>query len=453
VKQTIVMIVLTFIGTFGAFVSPFYGVAVYYVFAVMRPQYIWAWALPRGFRWSLYVGVATVFAALLNAGSTTHAEAAPGAQERRFSFAHFATLLFGLWVVLTYITAQNRDAAWPWFVVYLKIFLMFFIASMLVRTLNQVWVLFVLTALSVGYVAYEVNFMYFASGYMGIYFNGYGGMDNNGAGLMFAIAIPPCIFIYMGTKRWWRWIFAALVPFILHAVLMTFSRGAMVSLLVAAPVIFLRGRNKLQLLAAFIAIASLIPFLAGKEIRARFFTVENYEDQSSAQLRFASWEAAYLIAMDYPVFGVGVRNSPLLSANYGADREGRVIHSQLLQVLADNGFPGLFLYVTMVVSVMISLRRVRKWARKREDDEGRMAYSIACGVEGGIAVFIVGSLFLSLEVFELPYVLLLLGAQLPLVLEASGLMPSKARLAPTPLTMPRPAPRPAAAGSARASRA
>jgi probable O-glycosylation ligase (exosortase A-associated) len=360
-------------------------------------------------------------------------------------------LLFSLWVVLTYITAQNRDAAWPWFLVYLKIFLMFFVSSMLIRTLKQVWILLILTALSVGYIAYEVNFMYFASGYMGIYFNGYGGVDNNGAGLMFAMAIPPCIFIYMGTTRWWRWVFAALVPFLLHAVLMTFSRGAMVSLLAAAPVIFLRGKNKFQLLLAFVAIASVIPFLAGKEIRARFFTVENYEDQSSAQLRFASWEAAYEIALDYPIFGVGVRNSPLISADYGADREGRVIHSQLLQLMADNGFPGLFFYLLVVGSVLVSLRRVRRWAKPRGDPDSVTAYAIACGVEGSIAVFFVGSLFLSLEVFELPYVLLLLGTQLPLVLENQGLMTSERKLAPTPDSIPRPAPRPAAAGSARAS--
>jgi hypothetical protein len=108
-------------------------------------------------------------------------------------------LLFSLWVVLTYITAQSRELAWPWFVVYLKIFAMFFVSSMLIRTLNHVWILFILTALSVGYIAYEVNFLYFASGYMGIYFNGYGGVDNNGAGLRFAMAIPPCIFISIGT--------------------------------------------------------------------------------------------------------------------------------------------------------------------------------------------------------------------------------------------------------------
>jgi len=37
-----------------------------------------------------------------------------------------------------------------------------------------------------------------------------------------------------------------------------------------------------------------------------------------------------------------------------------------------------------------------------------------------MGVFCVGGAFLSLEAFELPYLLLLLGAQLPLVLQPAG---------------------------------
>ena len=417
-KQTLLMIALTLVGTVGAFFEPFYGVAVYYAFAVMRPQYIWAWALPE-LRWSLYVAIATLIASLLHSGRDSGTERA---RAGIFGAAHVMMLLFAVWLLVTYITAQNRDVAYPWLLEYLKIFLMFFVSSVLVRTLRQIWVLFAVVALAIGYVAYEVNFMYITSKYMGIYHNGYGGLDNNGAGLMFAMVVPVCLFVYMGTTKWWRWVFASLIPVLLHAVLMTFSRGAMVSLIGASPVLFSRGRNRGQLFLAAAAMAAVIPPMAGAEIRARFFTLENYEDEGSARLRFASWEAAYQIALDYPLFGVGVRNSPEISAQYGTDMEGRVIHSQLLQILADTGFPGLIIYLVLLTLTMRSLRRVRHWARPRDDADARMAYAVACGVEGSIAVFVIGSLFLSVEVFELPYVLLLLGAQLERVLKAQGIM-------------------------------
>src|SRR5436190_5652638 len=68
-KQFFFLILLTLIGTVGVFaVSPFWGVAVYYLFAVLRPQYLWQWALEPyvtlEFPWSFYVAIATILAAL-----------------------------------------------------------------------------------------------------------------------------------------------------------------------------------------------------------------------------------------------------------------------------------------------------------------------------------------------------------------------------------------------------
>jgi hypothetical protein len=48
---------------------------------------------------------------------------------------------------------------------------------------------------------------------------------------------------------------------------------------------------------------------------------------------------------------------------------------------------------------------------------------MACGLEGSLAVFCVGAIFLSLEVFELPYLLMMLSMQLPVALRASQTIP------------------------------
>jgi probable O-glycosylation ligase (exosortase A-associated) len=408
------MIAATLVGTLGVFVSPFYGVAVYYLFAILRPRYLWHWVLPRGIQWSEYVAIATIIAAVVTLASPA---GGPGEKERRtYSRVHGAFLLFVAWVGASYLAAQSQAVAWPWFIEYSKIFLMFFVSALLIRTVHQIWALVIIAALAIGYIAYEVNFLYFQSGYLGIYHNGFGGLDNNGAGLMLAMGVPLCIFIFTGTTRWWRWIFAALIPVLLHAVLMTYSRGAMVALLVASPFVLLRSNNRKQLAIAAVAIALALPLLAGQEIRREFFSVESYEEDGSAQSRFISWTAGYHIALDYPIFGVGVRNSNVFSFQYGADKEGRAIHSQFIQILADNGFPALFFYLLTFVWVASSLRKVRRWAQRLETEEQRLAYSSACAIESALAVFCIGGLFLSLEVFELPYLLVLLGAQLPLVL-------------------------------------
>ena len=101
----------------------------------------------------------------------------------------------------------------------------------------------IIAALSLAYIAYEVNALYFGSGYLGISQNGYGGLDNNGAGLMLAMGVPLCLAVWDTLRSHWRWFFLALIPVLIHAVLMTYSRGAMVSLIGAAPMLLARSRH------------------------------------------------------------------------------------------------------------------------------------------------------------------------------------------------------------------
>jgi probable O-glycosylation ligase (exosortase A-associated) len=416
-KQLIFMIVVTFVGIYGSVaVSPFYGVAVYFFYAVLRPQWLWEWTLPF-FAWSFYVSIAAMV-------GTAFGVRSPHTQPDRdggwhLSTTHWLVLLFGGWVSITYFTARNQEVAYPFFIEYLKLFVMFWLAGRVVRTVSQVWILYLIVAGTLGYIAYEVNYIYFLQGgYMFIYNRGYCGLDNNGAGLMLAMGVPLCYFAWEGIAGQWRWVFLGLIVLLLHAVLMSFSRGAMVSLLATVPIYILRSRRRFQLAVVLLGVGLLIPILAGKEIRDRFMTLSNTEVDASANSRRSSWAAAWAITLDNPVFGVGIRNSNLYSYEYGADHAGRTIHSQYLQTSADSGLTALILYLTALVSFWFSTRRSRLMTRKRTDTEGIRAYAAACGVEGAMVVFCVGGTFLSLENFELPYLMLLLGAQLPLVLQA-----------------------------------
>jgi probable O-glycosylation ligase (exosortase A-associated) len=262
-----------------------------------------------------------------------------------------------------------------------------------------------------------VNSVYFfQGGYITIYRRGYGGLDNNGAGLMVAMGVPLCFFLWEGIQKWYRWGAILLIPVLLHAVMMSYSRGAMVSLVATLPIYILRSRRRLQVLAIAGVIAILIPILAGNEIRARFFSISEADTDSSANSRWTSWAIAWKMTQEHPILGLGIRNSNLFTFSYGADMEGRTIHSQYLQTSADSGLIALALYLASLGAVWWSLREVRVATIRRIDPEGVRAYAVACGVEGSLAVFAFGAIFLSLENFELPYLLMLLGAQLRIVL-------------------------------------
>jgi probable O-glycosylation ligase (exosortase A-associated) len=422
------MAVLTLVGCVGSFaVTPFVGLCVYILYAVLRPQYMWKWALPQEptVQWSLYVALATILAAAVF--GIVPPRPRPGRWPPSpigITRVHICFLAFGVWIGFSYLQALKPSAGDMHMEEYGKLYVMFLVGIAVIRTVGQVWAIFLVYALSLAYIAYEINFLYFVNGYLGIVNNGYGGHDNNGAGMLLALGVPLCAFAWEAYRGWYRWAFALFIPVIIHAILMTYSRGAMLALLVASPFWVLRGRYKRQKLALGLAVAATIPFLAGKEIQERFFSVQRYEQDDSAQSRFTSWAIAVRIANENPIFGVGVRNSPLLTYAYGADMEGRVIHSQYLQLAADNGYVGLLLYLGVVAFSLLDLQRVMRAARGRDDPDSVKAYLAAAGFQAAIVTFLVGATFLSCEAFEPQYYLFLAATQLRLAyLGASGPVP------------------------------
>lgn len=417
-KQLFFMAVLTLTGTVGTvFISPMLGVSVYYILAILRPQYLWEWALPQGVAWSYYVALATI-AASLAAWFGGHRPVARGPWP---NWAHTFIFLFGAWVGVTYLTAYNPEATVSWAIEGAKIFVMLFASMVLIRTVRHVWILYACVALSLSYIAYEFNLTYLTTGLVRIQRDGFGGYDNNIVGLMLGMAIPMCYFAWEGTTSRYRWGFLLLVPVLLHAVLMSYSRGAMVSLLVVAPLVGLRSRHRGAFAALGLVFVLMVPVMAGESIRERFFTIAQHETDNSANLRRESWAAGLAIARDHPILGVGIRNANLLSHQYGADMEGRTIHSQYIQIAADNGFVGLGLYLAALASVWLSLNRARRAGMRHPGPAGARVQAMAAGLECALAIFCFGSIFLSLDILEMPYLLLLLGAQLePLTCAAPG---------------------------------
>ena len=267
-----------------------------------------------------------------------------------------------------------------------------------------------------------MNSIYVFEGRLDIWRNGYGGLDNNGAGLMLAMAIPFQFFFFQAERRWWRWGFLACVIPTVHAVMLTYSRGAMLSsILAGAGMILTTGKRRLQTLAVGGFLTIIVLALAGAEVRARFMTIDQSDRDASAQSRFGSWKAGWGIIKDYPLFGAGPRNANLISHRYGADMEGRTIHDVYIQIGADCGIPALVLYIGMIVCALRWLwRGSRISAPHWGDPEQRWHQCICRAVFWSLVTYSFGAIFLSLETLELPYLLMSLGAVAP-SLAAKGL--------------------------------
>ncbi len=427
-KQFAFMLVMTLIGTAGSFAfSPVYGIAIYYLFAVLQPPALWKFVPEvmgfqvQDFQWSFYVAVATLAATVLwrtGLYAPMKAAAPPWYGNPRFTRSHYLFLAFTAWISLTYVTAENTTRAWPYFVEYVKIFAMFICATFVLRTVRDLWLIYFAVLAAAVYIGIECNEYYFKSGYLLFDKQGYGGLDNNGGGLMLAMAIPMCFFAWEATRSWYRWFFLLIIPVLLHAVLLSYSRGAMLSLCVAAPFVFFRTRNKWMVGIVYAGIALSIPVMAGKEIKERFISIGSADVDESAQSRWTTWKIAIRMANNKPIFGYGIRNSNLFTYSMGADMEGRSIHSHYLQTAADSGWVALAIYLALIASVFLGLREVRRVLRRYSDPETAKVRSIAAGVECTLVICCFGAIFLSNEHFETPYIMMLLAVQLHAITRA-----------------------------------
>ena len=436
-KQMAFMLVTLFLGTAGSFaLSPVYGLAVYYLYAMLRPQFIWEFHEAAGIaisepQWSLYVAMATFASTFLwRTGllAPSKVVAPPWYGNPPFTRSHYLFLAFTAWISLTYVTAVNTERAWPFFLEYVKIFAMFICATFILRTVRDLWLIYFVVLGGAVYVAYEINTYYLNGGWLLLATRGYCGLDNNGAALILAMAIPMCFFAWEATRAWWRWGFLLVIPGLLHAVLLSYSRGAMLSLCVIAPVVFARTRYRWMVGIVYAGIAISIPILAGKEIQERFFSIGKADVDESAQSRWTTWNIAIRMANENPLVGLGIRNSNLFTYDYGADMPGRSIHSQYLQTAADSGWVALLLYLLFLGSLILGLRSSRRFLKPYNDPESLKVKSIASGVECATLLFCFGGIFLSLEHFEMPYIMMLLAVQLNAITKAVA-----AKLAPQPV--------------------
>jgi probable O-glycosylation ligase (exosortase A-associated) len=449
VKQLVVLLAGMLFFSARALREPFYGALLYYGLAMLRPQFTWRMHLPAGIRWSLIAALTTIGATLLHLPSLGQ----PRVRGRFFALA----LGFAGLVYLSYYTAQYREVArfttWE----YTKIFIMMTVTGMVLRRPAHLLYLVLAMVLCTGFIAYEINTLYLAHRTVHMLKRGWSGLDNNGIAMALSMIVPACYCLFVGEKRWWRWAYMLLLFGTLHAIMLSYSRGGMVSTIIGgggAVIAVTRKRAQLLWLLPLFAVA--IPYMAGDEIRERFFSISEHERDASAQSRFDSWEAGIEIAMDYPLFGVGPRNSNLYTHSYGADLEGRTIHSLYIQLLADSGIFATAVYVVLLGSALwwfrVSALRVRPDPEEEDEEGGNLParqrlYGVCQAGFWSLATFAFASIFLSSEIFEAPYMLMAAAAFAPAavddVLEESAQTPRPDSLERQgPLPKPRPAPKP-----------
>jgi putative inorganic carbon (hco3(-)) transporter len=199
------------------------------------------------------------------------------------------------------------------------------------------------------------------------------------------------------------------LPVLVLALLATQSRGGMLGL-AAVPLVFVRRRLKSKLMIVGLAALSVVALFAIAGVGEREIVASGGDDlDESAMGRVWAWRAAFNMALANPLTGIGIDNFRGMFFYYTPHWTGRdtAAHSTWFEVLGETGFPGLFLYITMIG---LTARRLLRACRRLEDINAEpFARAMAISLVAGLLGFAVAGSFLS-QAFAWPvYIILALS--------------------------------------------
>ncbi|MBJ2144908.1 O-antigen ligase family protein [Vibrio sp. IB15] len=208
--------------------------------------------------------------------------------------------------------------------------------------------------------------------------------------LMFPLAFTISQASTSGIPLFKRIISGFVCVLLLAAIIATQSRGGLLGCIAVIGIFAWKWVHSKLLLMPGGAIAAVVLYLvAGISDRASGGAAEEGIDES-AMGRIYAWEAAFKMALDNPLTGVGLNNFYSNYFFYSAYWDGlnHAVHSTWFGVLAETGFIGLIIFVGLIVSLIktsrATLARLKTAGSNVPPELNAVAYAVYAGLIGTI---------------------------------------------------------------------
>ncbi len=233
----------------------------------------------------------------------------------------------------------------------------------------------------------------------------------------------------------------------------TQARTGLVCLAVLAVLSLRAVKNRFLYIAAagLIAIAA-IPFLP-QSFTERMETIQGYKSDQSASTRVAVWAWTWDYAKEHPFGGgfeayiqnrlrvetTGSGYDPDNPQNADAtvhDEQSRAYHSSYFEMLGEQGYPGLVMWLLLHIIGIVQMERLRRRYLKTRRAEEQWIAPLATALQHGHIIYMVGSLFVGIA-FQ-PFIYMMLALEMGLSTycrrreQESGWRPLTARPAQVP---------------------
>ncbi|HSW50282.1 MAG TPA: O-antigen ligase family protein, partial [Bryobacteraceae bacterium] len=233
--------------------------------------------------------------------------------------------------------------------------------------------------------------------------------DSNYFALIAVATLPLTYFLLPAAAPAKRLLLAGSGIFIVGAVLLSGSRGGLVSLGFCVLYSLLRTRKRLLFsFTAAAVLAGLLAFLPQTGLDR--ILAQDTGTVAATQARIESSKAGWEMLKSSPLTGVGLGMfKPTFAWMNDEMGWATIAHNSYIEVAAELGVPALILFLLILWS---SWRRARRTSRFLELAGDLAGGKVAVAIEIGIAGYAVGALFLSAEYSRQLWVLVALGAAL-----------------------------------------
>lgn len=401
--------ILLLIATSGLSVAaaakPQFGLLAYIWFSLMRPDYI-AFSLGR-YNYSFMLATGMMLGGLREF-----------AQFKRAWLTNPISWLVVLLQIPILISTQTAILPSYSLDIYTTLFKMFVAVlwiPVLTYKVEQMRLLFLVTAVSLGAHAVWQSLGGIITGGRAIRF-GIGGFmsDNNTFAAGLVMVFPFCWYSrYLVRQYWMKALLAVMCAACLFTIMLTHSRGAAVAAVVVLLMLLIHSKRRLLVLV-FLLVAG-VPglYMVRDTYFDRLGTIQNYEEDNSAMSRIVHNKLALQIWAEHPVTGIGiglenyfVASTPYLRDIGENNRVGLVVHNSYLQMLVHCGLPAALIHLCLFVGATLMMWRSSR--RLAVTHPGLEYYPRA--IELSIVGYLIASLTQPRATFDFAYAVVMYAA-------------------------------------------
>ena len=394
--RDIAVLATVFVGLIWTLRFPYVGILLWTWVTLMVPQQL-GFGFSRTFPINLIVAIVTVGAWIFS-------------KDRKLppiDATFILMCLFLIWITINGFQAVDPRWSWPLWDRTWRIIALAILISILATNQVRIHALIMVMVLSLFYFGVKGGlFTLIAGGH----FNVVGPPnstigDNNQLALAILMIIPLGNYLRLQSANPLvrQLLFAAMI-LCFFSVLGSYSRGGFVALSVMIIIAVLRAKKKWL----YPLVAGIVAFYAYTFMPQSYFnrisTIQNAQADGSFQGRLEAWHVAYGYAKDNFPFGAGFSGPelPQVYSKYEPNNDTHAAHSIFFQVLGDNGFAGLAIYLLILLVIFWNSIVIRHKTNKIP--ELSWAYDLSGMLQLTLVAFCVGGAALSFAYYDVFFI-------------------------------------------------